>query len=77
MAKHEILRGWNVGAVKVPMPVQGEDGSPMIEDHWDLRFIENETGNLISFLMNRDTRDYLVRQLTSVVVLAGGDFPKL
>ncbi len=77
MAKHEILQGWNIGAAKVTVPIQGKNGQPSMEERWDLRFIENGTGNLISFLMDKDTRDHVVRQLTSGVVLAGGDFPKL
>ncbi len=77
MAKQEILQGWKVGATKVPFPVPIDGGEPRIEERWNLGFIENGTGNRISFLMDRDTRDHLIRQLTGGVVLAGGDLPTL
>ncbi len=77
MAKHEILEGWNVGASKTQVPVPGKNGQPAIEERWVLDFVENGTDNRISFLMNKETRDHVVRQLTGGIVLAGGDFPQL
>lgn len=76
MAQRIYLEGWNAGARKVSVPVE-TDGEPQIEDRWELGFIEIATGNRIMFVMNREVRDELVRQLTGGIVLAGGDLPRL
>jgi len=77
MARTEVLQGWNVGARKIQMPVQGDNGDPGLEERWELGFIEVGSGNRIVFVMDKNTRDVLVRQLTSGIVLAGGDLPQL
>lgn len=65
------LRGWSVGVRKEHAPGQ--------DDVWVLFFTEKfpPTGDEITFEMDRETRDAVVRGLTDGIVLAGGDLPKL
>lgn len=69
--KYERLRGWSIKIEKKHVP--GED------DEWVIVFTETypPTGNVITYEMNRETRDAVVRALTDGIVLAGGDLPRL
>lgn len=65
------LRGWSVGVKKEH--IVGED------DAWVLVFTETfpPTGDEITFEMDRNTRDAVVKGLTDGIILAGGDLPRL
>ena len=71
MATFSTLAGWDVNARK-----ETEMSEEGVVEVWVLYFQEHRTGNQIRFAMRRDARDELVRQLTSGLVLAGGEFPK-
>jgi hypothetical protein len=72
------LSGWNVGVKKDVKPVKGENGDPDgVEEVWKMLLVERDTGNQIVFTLTREIRDFVVRELTGGVVLAGGDLPQV
>lgn len=76
--KHLRLNGWLVGVKNIQIEVMGEDG-PEPASGWALVFTESHppTGDTVTYEMNREVRDYVVRELTSGIVLHGGELPNL
>jgi len=77
--RHEDLRGWNVGVERITITERGENGEPKEAGGWMLVFTEAlpQSGDTITFKMGRDVRDFVVRELTGGVVLAGGELPRI
>lgn len=77
----EILSDFHIQAVKGQETdvVKDEDGDESLEvaEVWTLVLTDRQSRDQIRIAFRREARDELVRQLTSGVVLAGGEFPKV
>ena len=58
-------------------PKSSTPDQPVVRDIWTLVFTDKTYGDRILISFPRETRDELVNQLTSGIVLAGGELPKL
>lgn len=78
MPRDELLRGFDVQVARGDVPVApGENGEPQSESRWMLILLDRQSQDTIRFTFDDRVRDYLVRELTGGVVLAGGNLPKL
>jgi hypothetical protein len=77
--KQLVLNGWDVHVEKTKILERGENGSQTRVDGWALVLTEKipPTGNVIRYEFGRNVRDFIVRELTGGVVLAGGDLPSI
>lgn len=74
------LQGWSIAVERARISERAEsNGEPREVEGWALVFTEiaPATNDRIVFEFGRDVRDYIVRELTGGVVLAGGDLPRL
>lgn len=81
MPATEILSNFHIQAVKSQETdiTPNEDGSEGLEvvDVWTLILTDRQIPRRIQISFRREARDELVRQLTSGVVLAGGELPRI
>lgn len=78
MPRDVVLRGHDVRVGSGPIPVaRGSNGEPVIETQWVITYIDKQTGDTVRYAFGDEVRDYIVRELTGGVVLAGGNLPKL
>lgn len=77
MPRDTVLRGHDVKAASAPVPNAGENGEPVIEMQYVLIFRDRQTSDTIRVAFDKETRDYIVRELTGGIVLHGGELPKL
>lgn len=68
MPRDELLRGYNVAV---------QSGELRDGRRWIFTFADRHSGDTIRFAFDDDVRDYIVRELTGGIVLAGGDLPKV
>jgi len=76
----EKLKGWNVSVLRIRVTEQAEgNGEPHEVDGWALVFTEvlPPTGDQVIFEFGQGVRDFVVRELTGGIVLAGGDLPSV
>jgi len=78
MPRDIVLRGNSVRVSRGMLPVApGSNGEPQVAQRWVLTYIDAQTGDTIRFAFDDEVRDYIVRELTGGVVLAGGNLPKV
>jgi hypothetical protein len=73
-----VMRGYSIRVSRGLIPVgAGENGEPKVEPRWVFAFVDRQSGDTLRFAFDDEVRDYVVRELTGGVVLAGGNLPKL
>lgn len=77
MPRVEQLVGFHIAAVKGQETDEPTPGELETVETWTLILTDRQTQDQIQIAFRREARDELVRQLTSGVVLAGGEFSRI
>jgi len=58
-------------------PAMENGDEPTVVDIWRVSCVDRVSGDEVWFVMTKELRDEIVRQLTGGIVLAGGELPKV